>query len=274
MSEVPVPIAHTQRFELQSTEIEETFFLDVQLPTTESKQPLPVIYVTDGNLMFPLVANTVRLLQMNQELKDVLVVGIGYKEEHEVMTLRSRDLTPTQDPNYAELVATEGFAAADEVLMGGADKFLNFINNDVKSFIKSRFNVSDDATLAGYSLGGLFTLHTLFTATDSFSRYLAASPSLWWEDKMMREVENEYAKRFLQGKVRLDASVFISIGGHEEPQGEKAHWARMVHNMHEFVRQMQTRNYKGLSLTHHEFPEETHASVVPAAISRGLRALF
>jgi predicted alpha/beta superfamily hydrolase len=36
------------------------------------------------------------------------------------------------------------------------------------------------ATLAGHSLGGLFTLHAFFSRTDLFSTWVAGSPSIWW----------------------------------------------------------------------------------------------
>src|SRR5690606_6559257 len=35
-------------------------------------------------------------------------------------------------------------------------------------------------TLYGHSYGGLFVLHALRTQPGAFQRYVAASPSLWW----------------------------------------------------------------------------------------------
>ena len=40
------------------------------------------------------------------------------------------------------------------------------------------------------------------------------------------------------------------------------------------IEELQGRNYASLELKTHIFEDETHVSVIPAAMSRGLRAVF
>ena len=49
---------------------------------------------------------------------------------------------------------------------------------------------------------------------------------------------------------------------------------RMVSNLRDLDATLRSRSYDGLTLTTHLFEGETHLSVVPATISRGLRVVF
>ena len=73
-----VPVSGSVRHQMYSEKIGQTFTIDVALPFAPSDQPMPVVYVTDGGTMFPLVANSARLLQLGYELPPMIVVGIGY----------------------------------------------------------------------------------------------------------------------------------------------------------------------------------------------------
>ena len=48
----------------------------------------------------------------------------------------------------------------------------------------------------------------------------------------------------------------------------------MVDDLEAFARQLENRGYDSLTLETQVFPDETHNSVFPAAITRGLRWLF
>ncbi len=269
----PTPLLNTFRHHLRCPRIKEDFVIDVALPPEmpEAGGPLPVIYLTDGNLMFPMVTSTLRLLQYGNEMPPALLVGIGYKNEADVMALRSRDLTPSYDPRYYELARQEGTPVPEHIKSGGADAFLDFIEDEVKPFIQDNYPAGeDDETLLGDSLGGLFTLHTLFTRPRSFSRYVAGSPSIWWHDGTLFNTEAAYADR----NKDLDTVLFISIGGLEQPAEGPGAWARMVNNMHDMADRIEARNYPSLRMIRHEFAGETHVSVIPATFSRGMRAVF
>jgi len=44
--------------------------------------------------------------------------------------------------------------------------------------------------------------------------------------------------------------------------------------MHKMADLLELRNYPSLQMARHEFPDETHLSVISAAFSRGLHAVF
>ena len=269
----PVTLANTFRHVLHSDAIGQDFTVDVALPYVAPDGPLPVVYVTDGNSMFPIVANSARLLQLGGELPPIIIVGIGYvtTTTAEVLALRTRDLTPTPDPVYTEQARQGPMPLPEGIEPGGAAAFLDFIERDVKPFIAEHYPVKeDDATLVGDSLGGLFTLYALFNRTGDYQRYVAGSPSLWWNDKTLFADEALLADTTED----LDADLFISVGALEENPDNAEDWALMVTNMQAMASVLEERNYPSLRLTQHVFEGETHLSVIPATLSRGLRAVF
>ena len=174
----PTSISGTIRHTLHSTEIDETFVIDVALPLalqeTQGQAPLPVIYLTDGNMMFPMVTSTLRLLQAGNEAPAAILVGIGYANEADVLKLRTRDLTPTHNAAYD---AAELSNAPKGVRSGGADAFLDFISKEVKPLIHANYPAAKTGdTLMGDSLGGLFALYAMLTRTEEYTNYVAGSP--------------------------------------------------------------------------------------------------
>jgi hypothetical protein len=51
-------------------------------------------------------------------------------------------------------------------------------------------------------------------------------------------------------------------------------FAAMVANVREMAEIMTSRQYPGLKFISHIFDDETHLSVIPATMSRGLRVVF
>jgi uncharacterized protein len=258
-------LANSHSYVLTAAKTGERFRIDVAVPfghTGDSR--LPVVYVLDGNAMFAMAAQTVRLLQLAQELPPLLVVGVGYDidDQTTVLAKRMHDLTPVagRAPDQTTSVG------------GGAGAFRAFIDDELKPFVAARFAVdADDATLVGDSLGGLFALHTLFTSPTSFRRYVAGSPSLWWADRHAFGDEEAHAARATD----LAARLFVAVGALEEdPTIDRLKPFAMVSNLARLVETLQGRRYPSLRLDSVVFPDETHVSVIPATLSRGLRRVF
>ncbi|MEM7080991.1 MAG: alpha/beta hydrolase-fold protein [Pseudomonadota bacterium] len=261
-------IPRTSRHTLYSEAIQQKFVIDVWQPQTRQLEPMPVVYLTDANLLFPMVTGIARLLKLSGEVPAFLLVGIGYADDDNVLALRQRDLTPSVDNSYQERGAP---VLETEPRSGGAALFADFIEAEVKPFVQNNFNASaDDEMLAGDSLGGLFTMHTMFAHPERYRRYLAASPSIWWHERMLLDVEVDYA----ENHDNLNAQLFISIGEDEEQPDNPHDWARMVTNMREMSGRLGARNYPDLRLSSCSLPGETHFSVMPVNFSRGLRALY
>ncbi len=153
-----------------------------QIFTARPLQPAPaegyaVIYVLDANIMFGTMVDAARSFARRPYGRPTLVVGIGYPPDLDPVKERSFDLTPslTADPP-----ADAG--------TGGAEDFLDFIERRLKPDIAARFPVDPaNETLFGHSYGGLFTLYALVNEPAAFDNFVAASPSIWFEGRLLQK---------------------------------------------------------------------------------------
>lgn len=267
----PATILATRRHALRSDAIGETFQIDVALPSPwmgqQPDHPLPVIYVMDANTVFGIAAQTLRFLQNADGVPPCLLVGVGYQLEgprrrRDYGALRTRDLTPSFDAGFHEtlLAQRRDPSPPDIGPGGGGEAFLDFLIDELRPFIAERYATDPgDQTLVGSSLGGLFSLHAYLTRPGAFTRHVANSPALWWRDG--EAFANEAAAQ-PDPATRL----FLSVGGREtDPR-----WP-MVDHMRDMAGRLTAR---GLPVTSHVFADESHTSVIPAALSRGLRSVF
>jgi hypothetical protein len=79
------------------------------------------------------------------------------------------------------------------------------------------------------------------------------------------EMVQEEARYFKAGHRNLPAQVFMSVGGSEQ--------FKMQPLMRQLAATIPSRQYKGLQLTDKVLENETHTSVVPTALNKGLRAV-
>lgn len=63
---------------------------------------------------------------------------------------------------------------------GGADDYLNLLTQKIIPAAENNMNGISRRYIAGYSLGGLFALYSLYK-TDAFSGAASVSGSLWFE---------------------------------------------------------------------------------------------
>jgi predicted alpha/beta superfamily hydrolase len=239
---------------------------------------LPVLYLLDGNVTFPIAAASVAAQSRRPEITGVqpaLVVGIGYpnaawldpgRRTFDYTLPLAQDLLPPR-PDDRPWPPT-----------GGADQFLDFLQQDVQPWIERAFDV-DPARRAifGHSFGGLLVLHALFTRPALFDSYIAASPSIWFGgDSLQTEMD-----RFLTAPGRgRRRDLLITVGSLEQTGADRpensSHQAwlkrnRMVDNAREQAAKLSVMEPSALRVCFKQFDDENHASVVPAAISRALR---
>jgi predicted alpha/beta superfamily hydrolase len=285
-----VTIPGTEVHSIQSSINGQTYQLLIAQP--DSPAPCgghyPVLYVLDANACFGLVTDTIRMLQMSLDVPPMIIVGIGYpvRRHMETMFLRLRDYMPTVDWRY-ELVSEPWKAFAEVAVPGGAEHFLEFIGQELKPYIETRFPADpDDSGIIGGSAGGLFGLFALFHSERPFQRYVVGSPPFSWDDRVIFNYEQQYAA----GHDDLQARVFIGAGALETeaefnaqleqfPEPMRKVWQKHGHTqivemMEPMLSQLRSRNYPGLSLSSDVFDAEHHTSVVPALYSRGLRAVY
>ena len=268
-------IKNTEQIEIFSEEIDQKFIINVGLPPNYSQEntKYPVVYVTDAGSNFSGLMSSLPLMQLVNDLPHFILIGIDYKSKksNDSMSLRNRDLTPTNDSIWmsGQKEMYKIFGDLPEAEPGGAKEFLEFIDHKVKPVINDKYHVnSSDQTYCGFSLGGLFGLFTLFTSPSSFNRYVIGSPSIWWDNKHILQVEEEYSKN----NKELPAKIFMSAGDLEEEGDSDAF--RMVTNVKSLSKTLKKRNYEGLTMKTVILEDETHCSAVAATLNRGLRSVF
>jgi predicted alpha/beta superfamily hydrolase len=139
-------------------------------------QPYSVLYMPDGGLAedFPHVVNTIDSLIRLKQIRPVIVVGIENTE-------RRRDLTgPTTVRSDSEIAPR----------VGGSDKFRDFIRDELMPEVRKRYRCTNETTIVGESLAGLFVVETMLLEPTLFRQYIALSPSLWWNgEELVRSAE-------------------------------------------------------------------------------------
>lgn len=237
----------------------------------------PVLYVLDGNSLFPLVAQLVRHQSIRGDAAaaaSAVVVGLGYATDSLMDTeARAWDYTPVFAGSAA---ATDPASRRRE---GGAEAFLDFIEQRVKPLVAGEFAVdAARQTLLGHSYGGLLTLHTLFTRPAMFRNYVAASPSIWWRDRaILNERDSFLGKAGWPAGTRL----LVTSGSLEEPTAPEGsprtallRQRRQIGNARDLAGSLQGR--PGLRADFTLFDGEDHGSTVTraaaAAIALALQA--
>jgi predicted alpha/beta superfamily hydrolase len=226
----------------------------------QSARRYPVLYAPDYDGVFFGLRAAGFLMNFGNMLEDFILVGVPLKSENMDDWARKRtfDLTPTED---AALNASSSKQYHAEVRSGGAPMFLRTLREELIPFIESKYRVTSDRGLAGYSYGGLFAAWVLLNGGDAFSRYLIGSPSLWWDNGTI--LKSEAAAK--SGK-SLRGRVFLSVGADEGPL--------MVDPFRRLTAALTTHAYPDLRVESHIFEDTDHLSGALASMSRGLKILY
>jgi predicted alpha/beta superfamily hydrolase len=210
----------------------------------------PVIYLMDADVNLGLISWLVQGFIWDQMIPDVLIVGVG----HDISTLdewekiREIDFTPVEHPDQSHPKR-----AAD---------FLSFIKKELIPFIENTYPVDpSDRCLAGYSSGGKFTLYALLHDPDLFQRYFVGS--VVWKNMLLPALA--YEQQLAEQRKSLPVHTFFSMGELEYDQ---------LPYFYQFIDAFKRRNYEGLCLETLIVAGEKHASAIPFAYSKGLRALY
>jgi predicted alpha/beta superfamily hydrolase len=263
---------------LHSEAVGDDFEISVFAPPPGVEGPVPVVYFTDANIGVGVAANTVNLLQMGGEIPPVRLVCVGYPigdDFEQFLRLRTRDFMSTGDATRESGMSE---MSGLEVKGGGADAFLEFLTSELRPWVAANYDVTDDSTLIGDSMGGLFATYTLLHQPSAFRRYVIGSPWLCWN----RDVSTAYEAQYAGEHADLDATVFLCAGADEEvlppampePMVGQFRGADTAELTRQLAAGLESRGYPSLRLTTRIFPEETHFTIPPILVAHGLRSVF
>lgn len=285
-------LSDTEVHYLRSEHVGDEFKILIGHCGSSESAPLPVVFVSDAWGMFGTAVEIIRLLNLAEHLPALLVVGIGYRVTTmtEILDLRCRDFTPTVESGDSG-DSGDSWDSPDAAVAGGAGRFLAFIRDELKPWVRDRYGVDpDDSTFFGDSLGGLFATYVLLSDSATFRRYGIGSPWLLWDKEVTFEQEAEYARAHDD----LPAKVFFSVGAYENPEGRKRFReqlpadkqakaededeadppADVVGITERMVALLRGRAYPGLEIECEVLPGEYHETAPPLNLSRSLRYLF
>jgi predicted alpha/beta superfamily hydrolase len=187
--QITAPVS-VQQFTIQSTSNPGTYDIKVALPENyDVNKKYSTVYLLDGKDNFDFVAYHCKKMSDKYAKEHVIVVSIGYGHN------RTMDYTPTSAP--------EG--------QGGAPAFMDFIQKQLIPRMESDFAVDTNRNgrmILGHSFGGLFAAYAFTKHNSVFGNYLMLSPSLWYDDEILFQYEQDN-RESINKKKQL---VFLGIG--------------------------------------------------------------
>mgnify|MGYP003510213743 FL=1 len=224
--------------------------LHILLPGSHknSNKKYPVVYVMDSQWDFPLVKSIYGQQYYDGFIPEVIIVGVTWGgEKPNADSLRARDYTPTNE--------------ARQIQSGGADKFIQFMKDELFPFIESNYKADNkNRTLMGCSLGGLITLYAMFTHTEMFTGYAAASPAIGWD----REVLYKYENQFDATKLNKPNRLYLTVGDVE----------RNSNSFVKFSNYIRDKKYTKVTIRSKVLENTGHSGTKSETYNRGLQFIF
>lgn len=220
--------------------------LVILLPASYQSNPerkYPVFYYLDAYWDTPLVSSVYGHLIYDNQVPEMIMVGLSYPDGANVDVERRIDYTPT----------------AAEPHSGKGKAFLDFIQKEVAPLIESRYRgLPTGRVIGGSSLAGLFSIYAAYEAPDFFAGHIAVSPAVMWDDGVMFKRDDAFAKT----KRPFNSRMFISLGTAEHPKFREP--------IARFQQQLSRRGYAGLALQNHSMEGLEHTGVKSDGFVRGL----
>ncbi|WP_052356887.1 alpha/beta hydrolase [[Clostridium] dakarense] len=167
----------------------------IYLPTDYniSNKDYPVVYIQDGD---EIIKHKEEFF-CELEKDDIKFIGVLIPPKN-----RLNEYTPWY---------SEGLSEKTPDFLGDGDKYLNFLCNDIKKIIDSKYRTKKDkksTSIIGASLGGLISVYALYTKSDIFGSAVCVSGSFWYKDILKFLEESEINIK--------DKKIFMSIGEDED----------------------------------------------------------
>lgn len=230
------------------------YALSIGLPASYATEPgkrYPVVYVTDGYWDFHKLTAIHGPLVYDRYSPEFIVVAMGYAGENlDYGDLRRWELSPI--PFGTPLEAS-----------GHARDFLDTIEKVFIPLIDKEYRTDPkQRVLGGASLGGLFTLYSMFTRPDLFNGYVAVTPAVALGDGWLLKYEEDFRK---SGKT-LNGRLFMTVG-----ENEATSFVAPILRMNQ---RFAPGRYPKLAYQFRIIDGERHAGNQLESYNRGLRFVF
>ena len=197
----------------------------------------PSLYIIDADFQFQHVAATVKHLARMGKLPPMIVIGVA-----------------NQGTN--DYLRTTTWPDGKDEAFGGAAQFQAYLAQELVPLIDHSFRTNGQKALAGYSLGGLFTLYSMMQPQTPFNAFLAMSPSAWFDNNSLPGKLTPLLKQR-----KLTAPVFLSVA-REEGMG-----------VDKLVEVFEQSAPESLKWQFRHYPEENHFTTALPALYDGLQFL-
>ncbi len=238
LAKSPISILQGHSYTLPSKVLDEDRKLSIRLPKSyqDTEKSYPVIYLTDGENHFGHGVSAVTTLEEYEMMPESIVIAIPNLKD-----TRLRDLV------YE------------------SDKFISFIQDELKPFVNSNFRTSGIDILFGHSSAGGFTLNILREQTDLFDGYISASPSISMKEERIKQYQDFLKHQ--DGKV--SKSLYITMGGIAD-EGV----AIRPENIEFLITLLEDNAPESIAWKYDQHPEQNHMTSPYLTLFRGLSWVF
>ena len=274
MGNQPLTIPHTKthRFESKTNGVEYELFVALPPEYQTSKSSYPVIFTTDPTFIFPILCGVAKSLY--PLIPESIIVGIGhtdldFKELDEkgrnakAEIHRARDFLPYKFAKSTRHFTHDNLDLETRIIesSGQAENFKDFITTELIPFIDKTYKTNSERTLIGHSFGGIFTSFMMLKYPNFFQNYLVISPILNFEDGL---IFNEIIHLSKTAPIKI----YFCAGSFESGYSTNKNFLADLKKFHD-----QINSSLNITAKIEIFEDEYHCTVVPLAISKGLRFL-
>ena len=248
---------------LYSAAAQDSFSLFVRLPKGYAQSPkrrYPVLVLLDGNIYVDAVGDE---LNKQPRRSSAILVGVGHRDFLQQDSLRQRDYT------YPAALPADSLP-----LSGGGRRFLTFLERELLPYLDRTYRIDGtQRTLMGHSFGGYFTVYALLeslkTDTCSFTQYVAASPSLYYQNQYLLRELTALARPVPHQPVRL----YLTIGEREmtPPTAEGAANKAAFQGLLDLLA---TKKFSAIAVEQHIYPRYTHMETAVSTFTDSLKKLL
>lgn len=248
------------KHQIDSKTLNESNEIWIGLPYNyDSTTNYPVIYLLDAEDHFDITYALTNELAKNDKMPSHILVGIPKKDN----LIRFKNFTfSTSNPlDYDTLINPDFFNNPDH--FGGGYKYLEYIENEVISFVDKQYKTNGYNILIGHSLTGYFGAYAM-PFQKSFSAFQLYDPSVFCNS-------NEAIKNLGNLKPNYATNVYVTSAAAKkegDPKGKKV----ALDAIDAYIQKL--TQYPSIRLGTKFYPEEGHLSMYMYSVIDGFSFLY